>query len=67
MIERGNTVNAAKRQLKLIGDVDEQIIFEISEDSLRNVQDFDKGIAARLMFRNCAIQQLESIIATWVG
>ena len=66
MVKRGDAIDAARRQLEFVGNEEQQIVFEITEQLLRLVQHLDERIVTELMLLHVGFKDLEAFVAAGV-
>ena len=66
MVERGDAIDAAGRQLELVGDEQQQVVLEVAEQFLGLVQHLDQRVVPELMLLHVRFENLEALVAAGV-
>ena len=64
MVERGDAVDPARRELETVGDVQQQVDRQVAKELLSFVEHFDQRIGLVLLALHRGFQDFEAIIAT---
>ena len=63
VIERGDAVDAAGRQLQPVGDVKQDVVLKVAEELLGGVQHLDQGIGLEPLPLHARVEHLEPVVA----
>ena len=66
MVERGDAIHAAGRQLEPVGDEQQQVVLQVAEQLLRLVQHLDQRVLLELMLLDVRLKNLEALVAAGV-
>ena len=66
MVKRRHAIDAARRQLQLVGNEQQQVVFKIAEKFLRLVQHLDQRVLPELVLLHVHFQNLEALVAAGV-
>ena len=67
VVERGDAVDAAGRQLQAVSDVVEEVVLEVAEQLLGGVQHLDQGVGLEPLPLHARVEHLEPLVAAGVG
>ena len=66
VVERGDAVDPAGRQLQAVGDVEEQVGLQVAEQLLGRVQHLDQRVGLELVPLHRRFEHLEAVVAAGV-
>jgi hypothetical protein len=64
VVKRGDSIDSTGRQFELIGNEQEQILFQIPEKLLRLVQKLDQGVVLELVLFHLHFKDFEALVTT---